>query len=100
MADIMIIVVATAVLSSALTAAAIYVLFLKVVAPAMDQKIAEIREISSDVEARIAKGVKKGLAESFRDIPKTTVRETTRTMVKAGSGLVEGGLSSFFNERS
>ncbi len=69
--------------------------WLKVVRPYLDRKVEELIEASRDIEPRVTRGVKAGVAESLRELPESTVKESTRQFLKFGSGLFENGLSSF-----
>lgn len=70
-----------------------------VVRPYLDQKVASLIEAGQAIESAVSRGVKKGVAESLRELPETawdgTVKESTRQFLKFGSGLFENGLSSF-----
>lgn len=69
------------------------------VRPYLDQKVESLIEAAQAVEPAVSRGVKKGVAESLRELPETawdgTVKESTRQFLKFGSGLFENGLSSF-----
>jgi len=58
-----------------------------------------MQQIAGQMEENIAHGVKKGMRDSVKEIPVNTIKDTTQSFVKMGSGLVEGGLSSLFNEK-
>lgn len=66
--------------------------------PYLDRKVAELIAASEEIEPRVALGVKKGVAETIREMPESawdgTVKESTRQLLKFGSGLFENGLSS------
>ena len=70
-----------------------------VVRPYLDRKVAELIEASRDIEPAVTQGVKKGVADTLRELPERaldgTVKESTRQFLKFGSGLFENGLSSF-----
>lgn len=70
-----------------------------VVRPYLDRKVAELIAATEEIEPRVALGVKKGVAETLRELPEnaldSTVKESTRQFLKFGSGLFENGLSSF-----
>ena len=70
-----------------------------VVRPHLDRKVAELIQASQEIEPRVTRGVKRGVAETLRDLPESaldgTVKESTRQFLKFGSGLFENGLSSF-----
>ncbi|WP_273203557.1 hypothetical protein [Marinobacter subterrani] len=70
-----------------------------VVRPYLDRKVLELIEASREVEPAVTRGVKKGVAETLRELPESaldgTVKESTRQFLKFGSGLFENGLSSF-----
>lgn len=70
-----------------------------VVRPYLAQKVASLIEAGQAIEPAVSRGVKKGVAESLRELPETawdgTVKESTRQFLKFGSGLFENGLSSF-----
>ncbi|WP_404362452.1 hypothetical protein [Marinobacter sp.] len=66
-----------------------------VLRPYLDQKIREIIEAADDLEPRITRGVKAGLSDSLRELPESTVRDSTRQFLRFGSDLFENGLSSF-----
>lgn len=66
-----------------------------VLRPYLDRKVAQIEAAAEDVEARVNRGVRAGVAESLRELPEATVRDSTRQFLKFGSDLFENGLSSF-----
>ncbi len=70
-----------------------------VVRPYLDRKVAELTEASREIEPAVTRGVKKGVADTLRELPESaldgTVKESTRQFLKFGSGLFENGLSSF-----
>lgn len=99
MVDTVILIIGTAVLSSLLTAAAFWALYKYVVEPSLDHKISELKKSAESIEARISEGVKRGITSSIKELPSTTMKETTRTVASLGTGLVEGGLSSLFKDR-
>lgn len=92
-------VVFAALLTSVLVFLALGIFFKLRVQPYLDAKVEEFKKISEQMEENIRRGVKSGVNESFRELPTHTVKETTRSVVKMGSGLVEGGLSSLFGEK-
>lgn len=89
---------AAAFLSSLLTTLFLYFLYKRRIEPSLSQKVEQLKLIAVEMESNIASGVKKGMMESIRELPAHTFRETTQSFVKMGSGLVEGGLSSLFND--
>ncbi|TYC62610.1 hypothetical protein FMN52_02315 [Marinobacter sp. BW6] len=70
-----------------------------VVRPYLDARVAELIEAGRDIEPAVTRGVKKGVADTIRELPESaldgTVKESTRQFLKFGSGLFENGLSSF-----
>jgi hypothetical protein len=70
-----------------------------VVRPYLDAKVDELIEASREIEPAVTRGVKKGVADTIRELPENaldgTVKESTRQFLKFGSGLFENGLSSF-----
>lgn len=67
----------------------------RVVRPHLDRKVQELIEASKEIEPSVTRGVKAGVAETIRELPESTVKESTRQFLKFGSGLFENGLSSF-----
>lgn len=63
--------------------------------PYLDRKVAELIEAAREIEPRVTSGVKRGVAESLRELPESTVKESTRQFLRFGSDLFENGLSSF-----
>jgi hypothetical protein len=70
-----------------------------IVRPYLDQRVAELIEAGREIEPAVVRGVKKGVADTIRELPESawdgTVKESTRQFLKFGSGLFENGLSSF-----
>lgn len=70
-----------------------------VVRPYLDAQVDELIEASREIEPAVTRGVKKGVADTIRELPESaldgTVKESTRQFLKFGSGLFENGLSSF-----
>ena len=92
-------VVLTAFLTAGLVSVFVYFFFHSQVKPFLDNKVEDFRQISREMEDNIREGVRKGVNDSFRELPSNTVKETTRSVVKMGSGLVEGGISSIFKDK-
>ncbi|MEX2475578.1 hypothetical protein [Marinobacter sp.] len=63
--------------------------------PYLDKKVQELIAASQEIEPKVTRGVKAGVSETLRDLPESTVKESTRQFIKFGSGLFENGLSSF-----
>ncbi|MGO1692350.1 MAG: hypothetical protein ACTHY7_04975 [Marinobacter sp.] len=84
------------------TAVAVFVVlwgfWAQAIRPYLDRKVAELIAASEEIEPRVALGVKKGVAETIREMPESawdgTAKESTRQFLKFGSGLFENGLSS------
>lgn len=70
-----------------------------IVRPYLDAKVAELIEAGREIEPAVTRGVRKGVADTIRELPESaldgTVKESTRQFLKFGSGLFENGLSSF-----
>lgn len=70
-----------------------------IVRPHLDRKVEELIAASREIEPGVTRGVKKGVAETLRELPENaldgTVKDSTRQFLKFGSGLFENGLSSF-----
>lgn len=66
-----------------------------VLRPYLDRKVKELVDAANDIEPRVTQGVKRGVAESLREFPESTVKESTRQFLRFGSDLFENGLSSF-----
>lgn len=63
--------------------------------PFLNKKVQELIAASEAIEPKVTAGVKRGVAESLRDIPETAVKDSTRQFLRFGSDLFENGLSSF-----
>ena len=66
-----------------------------VLRPYLDRKVRELREVAEDIEPRVTRGVKTGVSETLRELPESTMRDSTKQFLRFGSGLMENGLSSF-----
>lgn len=66
-----------------------------VLRPYLDRKVKELVDAANDIEPRVTKGVKRGVAESLRELPESAAKESTRQFLRFGSELFENGLSSF-----
>lgn len=66
-----------------------------VLRPYLDRKVKELADIAEGIEPRVARGVKTGVSETLRELPESTVRDSTNQVFKFGSDLMENGLSSF-----
>ncbi len=66
-----------------------------VLRPYLDRKVASLLAAADEIEPRVTRGVKVGVAETLRELPESTVRDSTRQFLKFGSDLFENGLSSF-----
>jgi hypothetical protein len=90
----------TAVASATLTLVGVYGVYQWVVKPDLKRRMEQLEAQVETLEQRVAAGVRRGVAETVRDIPDQAVKSTTRSVVRFGAELVEGGLSSLFNEPS
>ncbi|TBW54786.1 hypothetical protein EZI54_13020 [Marinobacter halodurans] len=66
-----------------------------VLRPYLDRKVEELNAAGDRVEQRVRQGVREGVKDGLMELPESTFKESTRTFLKFGSGLVENGLSSF-----
>jgi hypothetical protein len=70
-----------------------------VVRPYLDARVSELVAATREIEPAVTRGVKKGVADTLRELPESaldgTVKDSTRQFLKFGSGLFENGLSSF-----
>lgn len=89
--EILILVLATAVTVLVILAG----FFRFVLRPYLDRKVSELKAAGDQVEVRVADGVREGVKDALLDLPESTLKESTRTFLKFGSGLMENGLSSF-----
>lgn len=69
-----------------------------IVRPHLDRKVAELIDASRQIEPRVKQGVREGVEETLRELPESTVKESTRQFLRFGSGLFENGLSSFLGD--
>lgn len=92
----------TLVIQALVTAAAVLstlaVFWFVVIKPHLDRKVAELIEAAREVEPAVKRGVRHGVEETLRDLPESTVKESTRQFLRFGSGLFENGLSSFLGD--
>ena len=87
----------TALLSAGLTLGGIYLVYRNHIKPELDSRILEIKKEVAGLEDRVSAGVRQGIGDALRDVSDRAVRSTTRSVVRMGADLVEGGLSSFLN---
>ncbi|MEX0603855.1 MAG: hypothetical protein WD623_16850 [Marinobacter sp.] len=66
-----------------------------VIKPQLDRNVKEIAEIAETIEPRVTRGVKIGVSETLRELPESTMQDSTRQFLRFGSDLMENGLSSF-----
>jgi len=69
------------------------------VRPYLDKKVDEIIEAAKEVEPGVKRGIREGVEETLRELPETTMKESTRHFRRFGTGLVENGLSSLLGEQ-
>lgn len=98
--EALLMVLITAVLSALFVFIVIMLFFRLKVQPYLDAKVEEMKVVANQMEESIRAGVRNGMKDSLKELPTATVKETTRSVVKMGSGLVEGGLSSIFGDKS
>lgn len=77
---------------------ALAVFWFGVVKPHIDRKVREVIEAAREVEPGVKRGVRQGIEETLRELPESTVKESTRQFLRFGSGLFENGLSSFLGD--
>jgi hypothetical protein len=99
MIEIVTTIVVTSLLTATITSVFFLVLFKKVVAPTLDEKVEDLKVIGTTIERQVSEGVASGVKKAIRDLPAATVKETGRTVAELGVGLVEGGLTSFFGDK-
>ncbi|MEP1216007.1 MAG: hypothetical protein ABJM11_20805 [Marinobacter sp.] len=87
-----------ALVTAAAVLAALAFFWFVVIKPHLDRKVAEIIEAAREVEPAVKRGVRQGVEETLRELPESTVKESTRQFLRFGSGLFENGLSSFLGE--
>ncbi|PAV26378.1 hypothetical protein C8D92_102241 [Tamilnaduibacter salinus] len=80
------------------TAAVLFGFFRWVLRPYLNQKVRELQEAADAMPDRVSGGVREGFRQSLQDLPENTVRESTRNLMRFGSGLMENGLSAFLGE--
>lgn len=66
-----------------------------VLMPYLDRKVKELADIAEGIEPRVTRGVKTGVSETLREMPESTMRDSTKQFLRFGSDLMENGLSSF-----
>lgn len=66
-----------------------------VLKPYLDRRLKELSDIAEGIEPRVTRGVKIGVSETLRELPESTMRDSTKQFLRFGSGLMENGLSSF-----
>ncbi len=66
-----------------------------VLRPYLDQKMKELADIAEGIEPKVTRGVKTGVSETLRELPESTVRDSSKQFFRFGSDLMENGLSSF-----
>lgn len=89
------------ILATALTVLAVLAGFYRfVLRPYLDRKVAELKAAGDDVEGRVANGIRAGVTQALMDLPESTLKESTRTFLKFGSGLMENGLSNFLGSQA
>lgn len=77
------------------TTAVLFAFFRWILTPYLDQKVRELQETADTMPDRVSGGVREGFRQSLQDLPENTVRESTRNLMRLGSGLMENGLSAF-----
>ncbi|WP_097461537.1 hypothetical protein [Mangrovitalea sediminis] len=68
--------------------------------PWMEAKLKEIKVLGGDVDQKVASGVEEGIGRALRRLPESTIRGTTRQMIRMGNDLMEGGLSTLLGSPS
>lgn len=66
-----------------------------VLKPYLDRQMRELAAIAEGIEPRVTRGVKIGVSETLRELPESTMRDSTKQFLRFGSDLMENGLSSF-----
>lgn len=77
---------------------ALAIFWFAVVKPYLDRRVEEMIEAARAIEPGVKKGVRQGIEDTLRELPESTVKESTRQFLRFGSGLVENGLSSFLGD--
>ena len=94
-------VAATALLSAALTAIALVLVFRRVLLPEMEQRLAARMEVAREEFAvSVERAVRKGVLDGVASIPSREVlQDTTRTIARTGMELMGDSLSSLLGRR-
>lgn len=82
--------------AAVLTALAVF--WFGVAKPHLDRRVDDILKAAREVEPGVKRGVRQGIEETLRELPESTVKESTRQFLRFGSGLFENGLSSFLGD--
>ncbi len=69
-----------------------------VVRPYLNRKVNEIIDAAKEIEPGVKRGVREGVEETLRDLPETTLKESSRQFRRFGTGLFENGLSSLLGD--
>lgn len=74
---------------------AFLVFFYGLVRPWLNRKVNALEREGRQMEQRVAEGVRSGIEQSLQELPENTVKESTRSFRRMGTGLMENGLSTF-----
>ncbi len=66
-----------------------------VLRPYLERKVKELADIAEGIEPRVTRSVKTGVSETLRELPESSMRDSTKQIFRFGSDLMENGLSSF-----
>ena len=94
-------IIVTAIIVSAATAGLSYWVIMKKIKPRIEEDLdfiiqRRMEELTNEIKV----GVSQGIVDGVSKIPSLEVLEgTTRSIAKAGAGLVEGGLTTLFGNR-
>ncbi len=88
-------IVLTAVLTSAVTLGAAWLVFQRYLKARLNEAIeAKATELSAVLEARVRDGVRRGIRDGLVDLPSDVMRKTRRGITETGVGMLGDGINT------
>lgn len=88
-------IVLTALLTSAFTLGAAWLVFQRHLKARLEEAIeAKAAELSAVLEARVRDGVRRGIRDGLVDLPSDVMRKTRRGITETGAGLLGDGINT------
>ncbi|RMF13196.1 MAG: hypothetical protein D6758_13625 [Gammaproteobacteria bacterium] len=90
----------TALITVALSACIGYWLYRTRLKPEKERLEQALQTLSGEIETSIEKGIRRGVKKALAELPSAAAKQTTQSVTRVGTDLIERGLSSLIDRPS